>query len=106
MSNILNLRIVSICPQVFGNVDPVRHRLHRIYMPLSSQTVNVYETPIHILWATKAPLSAIDTSVGWLPDRVVPVLPTVSSDVNHLYSRFYNPHFYSGANQRHRICPI
>ncbi|CAF4789080.1 unnamed protein product, partial [Rotaria socialis] len=37
--------------------------------------VNAYETPIHILWASKTALSCIDTSSPWLPDRVVPLLP-------------------------------
>ncbi|CAF3760889.1 unnamed protein product [Rotaria sordida] len=75
LSNILNVKIVSICPQIRGHSDHIYDRLHRDFLPLSSQQINVNETPIHILWTGKQRLSALDTSSRWLPDRVVPLLP-------------------------------
>ncbi|CAF1289986.1 unnamed protein product [Rotaria magnacalcarata] len=100
LSNVLNVIIKSLCPQMFGHADSIHHRLHRTYTPLSLQKVNAYETPIHILWSSKTALSCIDTSSPWLPDRVVPLLPLMqvtqleNLESNEMYLPIPDAKFY------------
>lgn len=83
---------------MFGHADPVHRQLHRIYEPLPSKQINVYETPLRILWTGKTKLSDIDTSSPWLPDRVVPVLPKVSNAIHYAESKLCDIYFHSKAD--------
>ncbi|CAF1497726.1 unnamed protein product, partial [Adineta steineri] len=75
LSNIINMRIRSVYPNVPGGSDDLRKRLDRIFSPLETQSNEIILLTITILWSNTKHISSHSTSTMWIPDTVIPLLP-------------------------------
>jgi hypothetical protein len=75
LSNIINMRIRSVYPNIPGGNDDLRKRLDRIFSPLDIQLNATTTSTITLLWSNKKHISLHSTSSMWMPDNVVPLLP-------------------------------
>ncbi|CAF1471563.1 unnamed protein product [Adineta steineri] len=75
LSNIINMRVRSVYPNVPGGNDDLRKRLDRIFSPLETQSNEIILLTITILWSNTKHISSHSTSTMWIPDTVIPLLP-------------------------------
>jgi hypothetical protein len=75
LSNIINMRIRSVYPKVPGTSDDLRKRLDQIFSPLDIHLRTDIVPTISILWSNTKHISSHSTSIMWVSDCVVPLLP-------------------------------
>ncbi|CAF2115570.1 unnamed protein product [Rotaria magnacalcarata] len=82
LCNIINMRIRSVYPKVPGGSDDLRKRLNRIFSPSDIQSNETTLSTITILWSNMKHISSHSTSLIWMPDCVVPLLPKSDFYIN------------------------